>query len=148
MNLTVSPMNLNSCNCPKPQVKFEALPIRVTKFSKDESTYLYPSIRRFRDMVADKFSDCFETAAKKIHLDTDKLKDRGYVLEFTPKGEFSKDMSVSVVPANDVERRIITLPKVDNTLELRIAATNAEVENYVTRQREPFAESVKIILNA
>ena len=143
MNLTVSPMNLNSCNCPKPQANFGALPIKVLK-PTNEQTYL--PLARQRDVVIDKFSKMFEDAASKLGLNTTDLRTRKFALNFNPEGAYSANMKAKVVCNNNSELSAI-LPEVD-TSTLRFANTEEDFEIYNQKVVEPFVNTVKLILNA
>lgn len=143
MNLTINPMNLNSCNCPKPQANFGALPIKVLK-PTNEQTYL--PLARQRDVVADKFSKMFEDAAKKVELNTDSLRARKFALSFNPEGAYSANMKARVVCDNNCELSAL-LPEVD-TSTLRFANTENDFKNYNQKVVEPFVNAVKLILNA
>lgn len=98
MNLSITPVNFNNYsatqNCKRNNNQtqnFEALRIRVFSHPEEGSDLL--NARRKRDMLADRFTARFEEIAEKIGVNTNKMDEQGYSLEFIPKFAFSSKMS-------------------------------------------------------
>ncbi len=95
MNLSITPVNFNNYsaakNCNNQSQKFEGLQARVFRHPEDGRDILN-AIRK-RDMVVDRFLAKFEEVAETLGVNTDKMDQQGYSLEFVPKFAFSSKMS-------------------------------------------------------
>lgn len=95
MNLSITPVNFNNYsaaqNSKNQSQNFGAIQARVFRHPEDGKDILYAF--RKRDMVVDKFLAKFEEVAESLGINTDKMTEQGYSLEFVPKFAFSSKMS-------------------------------------------------------
>jgi len=97
MNLSITPINFNNysttqnCRRNNQTQNFESLRVRVFRHP-EEGKDILNTIRK-RDMVVDRFTAKFEEIAEKIGVNTNKMDEQGYSVEFIPKFAFSSKMS-------------------------------------------------------
>lgn len=98
MTLTITPVKFNNYSATQNYRKnnnqnqnFEGLPVRVF-CHPEEGRDILNSVRK-RDIIVDRFTAKLEEVAQQIGINTNKMDEQGYSVEFIPKFAFSSKMS-------------------------------------------------------
>lgn len=99
MNLSITPVKFNNYsatqNCKNnSQQNFEGLPAQLLRHSSETAEeVLNTNTVRHRDMIIDRVMSKLEETARAIGLDTEKLEQRGLMLDFIPEERYSTRMT-------------------------------------------------------
>lgn len=99
MNLSITPVNVRNNYSATPNCKrnnnqaqnFEGLQARVFRHPEDGKDIL--KVFEKRDKVVDRFMCKLEEVAQQLGVNTNKMEEQGYSVEFVPKFAFSSKMS-------------------------------------------------------
>ncbi len=148
MNLSISPINFNNhsaaqnCRRNNNQTQnFQALPITVFQHPA-ESRDVIKAFER-RDRVIDVFCGVLEETAKRIGLDTDKMAEKGFSLEFIPKFRSSSKMRVSLV---DKKHDVVTFARHQKPITTNVSDSSFLDEPYGVARQE--AENIAYMIKA
>lgn len=148
MNLSISPISFNNYSATQNYRRnnnqtqnFQALPITVFQHPA-ESRDVIKAFEK-RDKVVDVFSGVFEEISKRIGIDTNKMAENGFSLEFIPKFRSSSKMRVSLV---DKKHDIVTCGRHQKPITTNISATPFMDEPYGIARQE--AENLAYMIKA
>lgn len=100
MNLSITPVNFNNysaaqnCKNNNSQQNFEGLTARLLRHSSETpKEIINTKTVQHRDMIIDRVMARLEETAKLIGLNTEKLEQRGLILDFIPEERYSTRMT-------------------------------------------------------